>query len=213
MCCMDWEWGPRIYFWCTKYVLMHVLDLSSYSHSGKWMSGLFWNCTHIDLLSQLNGVDLRKLISEQQRSGSMSTQSAWAAAVKLLSATRAIWLEWSSDFLFPCMKTNSRGASVHCPRNHKAITAPYHLAQREQTKLKACLLPLSRPSLYCLRHEVVSQDFHPFSSIRQGFLGVSQRYTCFLLSPSNWRWIIYNSDGHVPAQVMGATPCSVNMLL
>lgn len=182
---------------------MRVLELFSYNHSGKCTSELFWNCTHIDLLLQLNGTHLRKLISEQQRSGSMSTQSAWAAAVKLLSATRAIWLEWSSDFLFPCMKTNSRGA----------ITAPYHLVQREQTKLKACLLPLSRPSLYCLRHEVVSQDFHPFSSIRQGFLGVSQRCTCFLLSPSNWRWIIYNSDGHVPAQVMGATLCSVNMLL
>ncbi len=34
------------------------------------------------------------------------------------------------------------------------------------------------------------------------FLEVSQRCTCFLLP--NWRWIIYNSGGHVTAQVMGS---------
>lgn len=51
------------------------------------------------------------------------------------------------------------------------------------------------------------------TSIRWVALGrrspeVSQRCTCMLSSP-NWRWIIYNSDGHVPAQVMPA-PCALS---
>lgn len=103
--------------------------------------------THCDV----NVRNVRTLGTKWERSASLSTQCTWAAAGKLLSATRAIWLEWTSDFLFPCMKTNSRGDPLQLPLQSQS--APSHkcsLSSRREraNKTWACLRPLSKLSLY-----------------------------------------------------------------
>lgn len=127
-----------------------MLQLYSYGIFVKCMRGFFGKhvqLTHCDV----NVRNLRKLGTKWQRSALLSTQCTWAAAGKLLSATRAIWLEWSSDFLFPCMKTNSRGDPLQLPLQSQC--APSHkcaLSSRRQraNKTWACLRPLSKLSLY-----------------------------------------------------------------
>lgn len=133
----------------------------------------------------VNVANLHKFSKKLHRIGSLSTQCARAAAATLLSATRTIWPEWSSDFLFPCMKTNSRGAPVKLPQQSQSALSHNCVLSSWldwANKTWACFAATIKAIALVYHREVVGQDFHPFSGISQGSQEVSQMCTCFLLS-------------------------------
>ena len=126
---------------------------------------------------------------------------------------RAIWPErvWSFPAFCPWKQTHVEPQHAHCNQNVsepevKPRTTTWRGKNKAILAKRACLVFFF--FFFFTRLSVRSIKADNRTALGRRSLEVSQRCTCTLSSP-NWRWIIYNSDGHVPAQVMPA-PCALS---